>query len=120
MPQSNQIYSPRGIRFIKADKSKGTRSSGALKMRRLMFAAHSRQVDNGLWEGINPNEVEEPALYFVDKCVHCISTIPELPTDPDNPDDVVTEGVPDHLYDAVRYEVATELKQGGYVKVVGL
>jgi len=101
------VYSKRGIRFVKADKAKGSRVAGALKMRKLMFAAHDEYL-------------EKPALFFVDKCVHCIATIPELPTDPDNPDDVVTEGVPDHLYDAIRYEVASPTRQAFYGKVTGL
>ena len=99
-------YESRGINFIKADKAKGTRMAGALKMRSLMFAAHEETL-------------EKPALFFVDLCVHCISTIPDLPTDPKNPDDVVTEGVPDHLYDAVRYEVMSEIYKVGTMKVVG-
>jgi hypothetical protein len=102
-----QVYEKYGIRFHKADKSKGSRAFGALKLRRLMFAAHTEPL-------------EKPALFFVDKCVNCIATIPELPTDPSNPDDVVTEGVPDHLYDAVRYQVATEARHAGTMKVTGL
>jgi len=72
----------------------------------LMFAAHEETL-------------EKPALFFVEDCVHCISTIPDLPTDPKNPDDVVTDGVPDHLYDALRYEVMSELYTVGLMKVVG-
>lgn len=90
-------YEKGGIRFVKADKAKGSRKAGALKMRRMMFNAHDEPL-------------EKPALFFVDKCIHCISTIPTLPTDPDDPDDVVTEGVADHLYDAVRYQVMSDEK----------
>jgi len=99
-------YTSRGINFVKADKAKGTRTAGALKMRSLMFAAHEETL-------------ERPALFFVDRCIHCISTIPDLPADPKNPDDVVTDGVPDHLYDALRYEVMSELYSVGTMKVVG-
>ena len=99
-------YEKRGITFIKADKAKGSRTAGALKMREMMFNAHE-------------DEWEKPVLVFVDKCIHCISTIPDLPTDPKNPDDVVTEGVPDHLYDAVRYEVMSERKAAGFLNVIG-
>lgn len=102
-----QVYEKYGIRFHRADKGKGSRAFGALKLRRLMFAAHTEPL-------------EKPALFFVDKCVNCIATIPELPTDPGNPDDVVTENVADHLYDAVRYQVATETREAGTMKVVGL
>lgn len=100
-------YEKAGVRFIKADKHKGSRVSGALKMRQMMFAAHEEPF-------------EKPGLLFVDKCVHCIATIPSLPTDPSNPDDVVTENVPDHLYDALRYEVASNTGKVGYGKVEGL
>lgn len=96
-----------GIRFKPADKRKGSRSFGAIKMRRMFAAAH-----------VVPTE--QPALYFMESCIHCIDTIPSLPTDPDNPDDVVTEGVEDHLYDAVRYNVATDVKTISTAKVYGL
>ena len=101
------VYEKHGVTFIKADKAKGSRTAGALKMRRMMFAAHTEPA-------------EEPGLYFVASCIHCISTIPSLPADPSNPDDVVTEGVPDHLYDAVRYSIMGEAKQMVVVKTVGL
>lgn len=100
-------YEKEGIRFIKADKHKGSRVSGALKMRQMMFAAHDEPA-------------EQPALYFVSTCVHSIATVPTLPTDPDNPDDVMTHGVPDHLYDAIRYNVATKNQAIGFAKVSGL
>ena len=101
-------YTKRGITFIKADKHKGSRTTGALKMRELMFAAH-----------VEP--LEKPALFFVDKCTYSIETIPSLPTDPDNPDDVVTLGVPDHLYDSIRYNLAVNSNSGVAVgKTTGL
>jgi hypothetical protein len=101
------VYEKANIRFTKADKAKGSRKAGALKMRRMMFNACDTPI-------------EKPALFFVDKCVHCIATIPTLPTDPDDPDDVVTEGVPDHLYDAVRYQVMSDEKQMVVVQTKGL
>ena len=101
------VYEKHGVTFMKADKAKGSRTAGALKMRRMMFAAHKEPL-------------EEPALFFVDKCVHCISTIPTLPADPSNPDDVVTEGVPDHLYDAVRYSIMSEPQALKVVATSGL
>lgn len=85
-------YRAQGITFVKADKAKGSRVAGALKMRQMLFAAHSEPI-------------EQPALFFVDKCVHCISTISTLPAHPDNLDDVATDNVPDHLYDSVRYNL---------------
>lgn len=96
-----------GIRFIKADKRPGSRIFGAQRMRKMMSAAADIPV-------------EYPALFFVDKCVKCIETIPTLECDPKNPDDVVTENVPDHLYDALRYEVATDVPKAGIVKTIGL
>ena len=100
-------YEKQGIRFIKADKAKGSRVAGALKMRRMMFAAHDEPP-------------EQPGLYFVDKCICCIATIPSLPTDPSNPDDVVTENVPDHGYDALRYQIMSTERTMSIVNVVGL
>ncbi len=98
-------YEKANVTFVKAEK-KNMRVPGALKMRSLMFAAHDELL-------------EKSCLLFVDKCVHCISTIPDLPADPKNPDDVVTDGVPDHLYDALRYEVMSEVYKVGFMKVVG-
>lgn len=100
-------YKKEGITFVKADKAKGSRVSGALKMRQMMFAAHAEPI-------------EQPALFFVDKCVHCIATIPTLPSHPDNPDDVATDNVPDHLYDALRYNVASKQQTIGAMAVKGL
>jgi hypothetical protein len=99
-------YESRGLRFVKADKHKGSRASGALRMRQLLFAAHQEPL-------------EKPALFFVDKCIHCIATIPTLPTD-DSGCDVVTEGVPDHLYDCLRYFIASKQQVIGTMQVTGL
>jgi hypothetical protein len=100
-------YEAAGITFIKADKSKGSRVAGALKMRQLMFAAHTDMP-------------EKPALYFNEKCVHSIATITTLPSHPDNPDDVATDNVPDHIYDAVRYNLEVRVQSIGMLKVTGL
>lgn len=101
-----QDYQKEGIIFSKADKAKGSRTTGALKMRELMLAAHEEPL-------------ESPALFFVESCIYSIKTIPELPTDPKNPDDVVTEGVCDHLYDCIRYEVCSPEYKLGTMKVMG-
>ena len=74
--------------LTRADKGSGSRIQGKMEM-------HKRfRIED-----------EEPSLYFLDDCKHCIRTIPSLPysTSSRNPEDVETKNVEDHLYDAVRY-----------------
>lgn len=102
-----QEFEKHGIRFIKADKRPGSRIFGAQRMRKLMASASDEPL-------------EKPALFFVEKCVKCIETIPTLEADESNPDDVVTDNVPDHLYDALRYQITTDKMKAGFVKTSGL
>jgi len=78
--------------FIKADKTKGSRTAAALKIRKICMQSS--------WT------VEEPGLFFCDKTVFIAYYQYRITDRPSNPDDVVTTGSPIILYDAVRYEVS--------------
>ena len=77
----------KGVRWLKSDKSQGSRINGLQMLR------------DRLENAING---EDPAIYFTENCLGAISTLPVLPRDPNKPDDVDTKSV-DHAYDEIRY-----------------
>ena len=78
-----------GIRWIRADKSPGSRKIGLESLRRRLKAALA-------WP------MEEPGLLIFDTCSHFIRTVPVLPRDEKKPDDV-DSAAEDHVYDEARY-----------------
>ncbi len=96
-----------GVRFSRPWKSQNSRAIGWSRMSSMMLAAHE-------------DVVEQPALLFCDCCIHSIRTIPALPPNPNNPDDCVTDGVDDHMPDAVRYGIVESKKSAGRVSTTGL
>lgn len=89
----------RGCRWRPSDRSKGSRVATKNEMHRRL------QVDE--FTG-------EPSLVFFDTCTHCISQIPSLPLDKKNPEDVDTNSE-DHLYDAIRYGLASRPRSNSWV-----
>lgn len=88
-----------GVRWVKADKSPGSRVNGLELMR-------SRMEDE-----------EGPGIYFMAHCRAAISTLPVLPRDEDNTEDVDTDSE-DHVYDDVRYRVLAAARgPSGAIKV---
>jgi hypothetical protein len=81
----------RGVRWLAADKSPGTRKTGAEALRRRLTAA-ARQPR------------EEPGLFVSHACVDWIRTVPVLPRDTRLTDDVDTKAE-DHAYDETRYRL---------------
>lgn len=79
----------KGIRWLLADKSKGTRAMG-LQLIRDRLEATTRG--------------EGPGLVFMDHLTATISLVPTMPRDEDDPDTVDTTAE-DHMYDVVRYRV---------------
>lgn len=75
-----------GIRWVRADKSPGSRINGLELIRERMKAT------------------EGPGIYFMSHCRAAIATLPVLPRDEKNSEDVDTDAE-DHLYDDVRYRV---------------
>lgn len=78
----------KGVRWLKSDKSPGSRKNGLELVRDRLSAALKHK--------------EEPHLYFMDNCRSSIATIPVLPRDEDDPEDVDTSAE-DHPYDMTRY-----------------
>ena len=75
-----------GVRWVRADKSPGSRINGLELMRERM------------------KQTEGPGIYFMSHCRASISLLPVLPRDEKNPEDVDTHAE-DHVYDDVRYRV---------------
>jgi hypothetical protein len=88
-----------GISWTAANKGPGSRIAGWEKIRRMFNAAKQRPM-------------EEPGLLVFDTCRHFIRTIPVLPRDPKNEDDVDTDSE-DHIGDATRYRLVSELGEVG-------
>lgn len=88
----------RGVKWVRADKSQGSRVNGLQLVRDLLKA--SKPVD-GVREGMG--------LYFNDHCRAAITTLPVLPRDPTRREDVDTKAI-DHVYDAVRYKCSALIK----------
>lgn len=94
-----------GIKFIKADKTSGSRKRGALFLKQMLIASRDRKPD-------------EPHIYVVRRCQHLIRTLPNLPKAPDDPDDVDSTSE-DHLFDVVRYRVLRAKGAAGTAAVSG-
>lgn len=85
----------RGVQWVRADKSPGSRKAGWEKVR--------EALNNAL-----PNEDgsprERPGLYVFKTCDQWQRTVPVLPRDDKDPDDVDTDAE-DHIADETRYRV---------------
>jgi hypothetical protein len=81
----------RGVRWVPADKSPGSRKNGWERMRELLAEAAK-------------DAPEAPGLWVFNICTHFIRTVPVLPRDPKKPDDVMTTAE-DHIGDETRYRV---------------
>lgn len=102
-PADGQIYAVRekdvdtiakkmedkGVDWVEADKSPGSRINGLDLVREMLE---------------NAKTGEGPGLFFMDNCRAALATIPVLPRDEDKPDDVDTDSE-DHAYDDTRYRV---------------
>ena len=82
----------RGCSWRPADKGKGSRISGKNTVHRFL------KKDEFL---------EKPLLQFFNNCVNIIAHLPSIPLDKNNPEDVDTNFVHDHTYDALRYGLAS-------------
>jgi hypothetical protein len=58
---------------------------------------------NAVHEALAPQADGIPGIQVFSSCVNFIRTFPNLPVDINRIEDVMTKGVEDHLYDAVRY-----------------
>ena len=84
----------KGIQWVPADKSPGSRVTGWDQMRRMLKNAHPSKL--------GPRE--KPGLFVFDRCHDFIRTVPVLPRDENDPDDIDDEAE-DHIADETRYRV---------------
>lgn len=85
----------KGCKWRPSDRSKGSRVSGKNEIHRLL------QVDPFLGQ---------PKLIMFNTCIDLLSHLPMLPLDKRNPEDIDTNFVHDHSYDALRYGVMSRPK----------
>lgn len=62
---------------------------------------------------------EESGLIFFENCKHSIRTLPTIPRDLHDPEDVDTEA-PDHLYDVIRYRLASNRPKFTKLELLGV
>ena len=101
----HDTFESEGIRFVKADKSAGSRVTG-WQLIRQRFVNTARRDE------------EHPHIYFFNTAKNLVRTIPTLPRDEKKVDDVDTDSE-DHLADALRYKVLQLSRQVRITKVTG-
>ena len=106
----------KGVRWMRSDKSPGSRKAGWENIRKFLKNAVS-EVEKSK-EGLDvllPRD--KPGLFCFDSCSYFIELFPVLPRDENDQDDVDTESE-DHLGDETRYRIlATGLgARGGKTK----
>lgn len=79
----------KGVYWMPADKSQGSRINGL-------------EILRGLLNNVKQDKIEEPGIYFMENCSAAINTLPVIPRDKNNSEDVDTNAE-DHVYDDVRY-----------------
>ena len=84
-----------GCKWRPADRSAGSRVSGKNEIHRRL------QIDTF---------TDQPRIVFFNNLTEVISQLPSIPLDKRNPEDVDTNYIHDHLYDALRYGVMTRPK----------
>jgi len=94
-----------GVSWKRADKSPGSRKTGAEKLRaRLMASLQS--------------PMEDPGIFIFDTCLHWIRCVPVLPRHPVDSDDIDSTAE-DHNYDETRYRLLHKNYTVRMVKLVG-
>ena len=94
-----------GVKFIRSNKSPGSRVLG-LQLIRSRLGASLRRPQ------------EQPGLYVFRSCFHTIRTLPNLSNDDKNPEDISTLQE-DHIYDVLRYKILSVSKKADMSKVQG-
>ena len=81
-----------GTKWKQSNKNKGTRIAGAEYIRSMLNAAKKDKPD-------------QPHLYIFNTCTYLKTNLLNLKEDPKVKGDVISDGVPDHDYDALRYRL---------------
>jgi hypothetical protein len=94
-----------GIRWIRSDKSKGSRKRGVTAMKQMLLAAKR-------------NSPDRPHLYICEPCIRLWAHLLALPRS-DKDDDDVDSSSPDHDFDNLRYRVLKAVSAGREIEVEG-
>ena len=86
------IMDRHGVRFVRSDKTSGSRVRGWQAIRDRLAASAEKPV-------------ERPGMYVFDVCCDFISIMPALSRSEKNPEDIDTD-TEDHIADETRYRVA--------------
>lgn len=100
------LMAKRGIKFIRSDKTAGSRKRGVVFIHQMLSAAKHRLTD-------------VPHIYVFANCFHTKRTLPNLQRSETDQDDVDTEGE-DHIYDVIRYRVLKTKTAATEARVIGL
>ena len=84
-----------GVTWTRADKSPGSRRTGAEKLRTRLTASRTFPM-------------EDPGIFIFESCRNWIRTVPVLPRDLKDPDDV-DSNAEDHCYDDTRYRISAKI-----------
>jgi hypothetical protein len=106
--KSGRVY--RGVSWVKADKTPGSRKNGWELMRKMLQNAHPPK---------NGGPREHPGLFIFDCCENWIRTVPVLPRDERDMDDVDTD-TEDHIADESRYRVRASSMRHKSNRSIGL
>jgi hypothetical protein len=92
-----------GVRWVRADKSAGSRRNGWELVRNYMAASTKIPM-------------EDPGMFVFTTCRHFIRTVPGLPRSDKDPDDVDTNAE-DHIGDLLRYYLSNSRKPVGFASL---
>jgi hypothetical protein len=106
----------RGVTWVRADKSPGSRKHGWERLRTLLQNAHPVVVRNADGNLVRLPR-ERPGIFAMDNCKAFADLFPGLPRDEKDPDDVDTDAE-DHIGDEVRYKALDMIvgSRGGKTK----
>lgn len=90
------LHRRKGISWIKADKSPGSRKNGWLKIRSMLRGSDPRD------EHGKPIPRERAGLFIFNNCDQWLRTVPVLPRSDKDPDEIADE-TEDHAADETRY-----------------
>jgi hypothetical protein len=93
-----------GVKWVRADKSPGSRKTGWEKLRARLMASRKFPM-------------EDPGLFVFETCRNWIRCVPVLPRDPKDPDDVDT-AAEDHSGDETRYRLLQKISHVGEQKFI--
>lgn len=106
----------RGVTWVRADKSPGSRKHGWERLRSLLKNAHPVTIRNAEGNIIRLPR-ERAGLFAMSNCTHFQDLFPNLPRDEKDTDDVDTEAE-DHIGDETRYKALDMIlgSRGGTTK----